>query len=76
MGTFQQLKEALEEQLVQLSGLPELKTAAIHRLLEKLRQNCFHLVVLGAFKRGKKPASGIKRTDRWVFTLIPELLSY
>jgi GTP-binding protein EngB required for normal cell division len=53
MGVFQELKGVLEEQLVQLSALPELKGPSFSRLLEKLRQNRFHLVVLGAFKRGK-----------------------
>ena len=53
MGTFQQLKGALEHQFFELLDLPELKTATIRDLLDKLRQNRFHLVVLGAFKRGK-----------------------
>jgi len=53
MGNFQQFKEALERQLVQLTSLPEIKTATIQDLLDKLRQNRFYLVVLGAFKRGK-----------------------
>jgi ribosome biogenesis GTPase A len=53
MGTFQQLKESLEQHLVQISGLPGLKAAVIQGLLDKLRQNRFNLVVLGAFKRGK-----------------------
>lgn len=53
MGTFLRLKEALEQQLEQLSGLPDIKAATIQGLLDKLRQNRFHLVVLGAFKRGK-----------------------
>ncbi len=53
MGTFQQLQEALEQQLTRLTRLPELQGPVIQRLLDKLRQNRFHLVVLGAFKRGK-----------------------
>jgi len=53
MGNFQHFKENLERQLVQLTSLPELKTATIKDLLDKLRQNRFYLVVLGAFKRGK-----------------------
>ncbi len=32
MGTFHQLKEALEQQLEQLVGLPDIKAAAIQGL--------------------------------------------
>jgi ribosome biogenesis GTPase A len=53
MGTYQQLQEALDQQLTQLARLPEFQGPAVPRLLDKLRQNRFHLVVLGAFKRGK-----------------------
>ncbi|MGQ9688073.1 MAG: dynamin family protein [Desulfobaccales bacterium] len=53
MRTFHQLKEALEQHLKQLSALPDIKAATIQGLLDKLRQNRFHLLVLGAFKRGK-----------------------
>lgn len=53
MGTYQQLQEALEQQLTQLARLPEFQGPGLPRLLDKLRQNRFHLVVLGAFKRGK-----------------------
>ncbi len=53
MGTYQQLQEALDKQLTQLTRLPEFQGPPLHRLLDKLRQNRFHLVVLGAFKRGK-----------------------
>jgi small GTP-binding protein len=53
MGTYQQLQEALDRQLTQLARLPEFQGPALQRLLDKLRQNRFHLVILGAFKRGK-----------------------
>ncbi len=53
MGIYQQLKENLEQQLLQLTKLPEIQKQKISFLLEKLRQGRFHLVVLGAFKRGK-----------------------
>lgn len=53
MGTYKQLQEALEQQLTQLGRLPEFQGPGLPRLLDKLRQNRFHLVVLGAFKRGK-----------------------
>jgi len=53
MGPYRELQEALEKQLSLLAALPEMKGANISRLLEKLRQNRFHLVILGAFKRGK-----------------------
>jgi small GTP-binding protein len=53
MGTYRELQEALEGQLSQLARLPELEGATLQRLLDKLRQNRFNLVVLGAFKRGK-----------------------
>jgi ribosome biogenesis GTPase A len=53
MPTYQELQEALEHQLIQLTHLPEARGPALQRLLDKLRQNRFHLVVLGAFKRGK-----------------------
>ena len=53
MVTYRELQDALEKQLSHLAALPEMTGAPIVRLLEKLRQNRFHLVVLGAFKRGK-----------------------
>ncbi len=53
MGTYRELQEALERQLDQLAQLPELKGSNLQRLIDKLRTNCFNLVVLGAFKRGK-----------------------
>ena len=53
MGTYRELQEALEGQLSQLARLPELKGPNLPRLIDKLRQNRFNLVVLGAFKRGK-----------------------
>jgi small GTP-binding protein len=53
MGAYRELQEALEKQLSRLAALPEGPGAQISRILEKLRQNRFHLVVLGAFKRGK-----------------------
>lgn len=53
MGVYQQLKESLEQQLLRLAQLPEFQNQKISFLLDKLRQGRFHLVVLGAFKRGK-----------------------
>jgi len=53
MGTYRELQEALEGQLSLLARLPELKGSTLQGLLDKLRQNRFNLVVLGAFKRGK-----------------------
>lgn len=53
MGDYQQLKEALERQLTHLAQLPEVPQGTLQNLLDKLRQNRFHLVVMGAFKRGK-----------------------
>jgi ribosome biogenesis GTPase A len=53
MATYHQLREALEAQLLQLSRLPEMKAPNLLRLVEKLRENHFNLVILGAFKRGK-----------------------
>jgi GTPase SAR1 family protein len=53
MGGYRDLKENLERELSQLAGLPELKGPNLARIIEKLRENRFNLVVLGAFKRGK-----------------------
>lgn len=53
MGSYRELQEALEKHLSQLARLPELKGPNLQQLIEKLRQNRFNLVVLGAFKRGK-----------------------
>jgi small GTP-binding protein len=53
MGTYGELKAALEQQLDRLANLPELQGPKLQQLAEKLRQNRFNLVVLGAFKRGK-----------------------
>lgn len=53
MGVYRDLKENLEKKLSQLAGLPELKGPNLARLSDKLRENRFNLVVLGAFKRGK-----------------------
>ncbi len=53
MGTYRQFQEALEHQLVQLTKFPELKGSNIAQLIDKLRENRFNLVILGAFKRGK-----------------------
>jgi predicted GTPase len=53
MGTYRQFQEALETQLVRLTQFPELKGSNIAQLIDKLRQNRFNLVILGAFKRGK-----------------------
>jgi GTPase SAR1 family protein/hemerythrin superfamily protein len=53
MRGYRDLKENLEEKLSQLAGLPELEGPNLARLSDKLRENRFHLVVLGAFKRGK-----------------------
>ena len=53
MGTYRQFKEALENQLVRLAKFPELKGSNLAQLIDKLRENRFNLVILGAFKRGK-----------------------
>jgi small GTP-binding protein len=53
MGTYRQFQEALETQLVRLTKFPELKGSNIAQLIDKLRENRFNLVILGAFKRGK-----------------------
>ena len=53
MKTYRELQEALEQQLSHLAQLPELKGPNLQRLIDKLRTNCFNLVVMGAFKRGK-----------------------
>ncbi len=53
MGGYGDLKENLEKKLSQLAGLPELKGPNLVQLIDKLRQNRFNLVILGAFKRGK-----------------------
>ena len=53
MGVYRDLKEDLEKQLDRIAGLPEVKGPQITRLLDKLRENRFNLVILGAFKRGK-----------------------
>jgi GTPase SAR1 family protein len=53
MANFHELQAALERQLGRVGQMPELPAASFRRLLEKLRQNRFNLVMLGAFKRGK-----------------------
>ena len=53
MGVYRDLKEDLEKELSQLAGLSELQGPNLARLIGKLRENRFNLVVLGAFKRGK-----------------------
>ncbi len=53
MLIYRQLQEALKQQLSQLARLPEMNIPSLLRLLEKLRENRFNLVILGAFKRGK-----------------------
>ncbi|MFI5331556.1 MAG: dynamin family protein [Desulfobaccales bacterium] len=53
MGVYRGLKEDLEKQLDRLAGLPEVQGPQLTRLLDKLRENRFNLVILGAFKRGK-----------------------
>jgi len=53
MRAYRDLQEALMQQLTHLSQLPEIKGPNIQRLIDKLRENRFNLVVLGAFKRGK-----------------------
>ena len=75
MGTYQQLQQALEEQLSQLTRLPEFQGPAVQRLLDKLRQNRFHLVVLGAFKRGKSTLINALLGDALLPTAIIPLTS-
>jgi small GTP-binding protein len=53
METYRRFQEALEDQLSRLTQFPELKRSNIAQLIDKLRQNRFNLVILGAFKRGK-----------------------
>ncbi len=53
MGAYRELQEALMRQLTRLSQLPEMKGPNIQRLINKLQENRFNLVILGAFKRGK-----------------------
>jgi len=53
MGVYRNLKETLEKELLQLAGLAELQGSNLAQLIDKLRENRFNLVVLGAFKRGK-----------------------
>jgi ribosome biogenesis GTPase A len=53
MSTYRQFQEALETQLVRLTQFSELKGSNIAQLIDKLRENRFNLVILGAFKRGK-----------------------
>jgi ribosome biogenesis GTPase A len=53
MGAYRELQEALMRQLTRLSQLPEMKGPNIQRLINKLEENRFNLVMLGAFKRGK-----------------------
>jgi len=52
-GGYRELQKELDRELVRLAGLPALQGPKIDRLIDKLRQNRFNLVVLGAFKRGK-----------------------
>jgi hypothetical protein len=53
MGIYKQFQQTLEQQLENLSQFPEISRANISFILDKLRQNRFNLVMLGAFKRGK-----------------------
>ncbi len=53
MGVYRELKEDLERELSRLAALPEVRGPLLTQLLDKLRQNRFNLVILGAFKRGK-----------------------
>lgn len=53
MANYHEFRMALEDQLSRVVQIPELQAASFQRLLEKLRQNRFNLVILGAFKRGK-----------------------
>ena len=53
MSIYKQFQQSLEQQLENLARFPEISRANISFILDKLRQNRFNLVVLGAFKRGK-----------------------
>ncbi len=53
MGFFRQLQDELAQSLNRLAQLPDTNRAGVQRLMDKLRQNRFNLVILGAFKRGK-----------------------
>ncbi|AEB10569.1 dynamin family protein [Desulfobacca acetoxidans] len=53
MSIYKQFQQSLEQQLKNLARFPEISRTNISFILDKLRQNRFNLVMLGAFKRGK-----------------------
>lgn len=53
MGFFRQLQDSLTQTLHRLEQVPDINHEGVQRLLNKLRQSHFNLVILGAFKRGK-----------------------
>ncbi len=53
MSIYKQFQQSLEQQLENLARFPEISRTNISFILDKLRQNRFNLVMLGAFKRGK-----------------------
>jgi small GTP-binding protein len=53
MESYRQFKETLEYQIVELAKFPDLQGPNLTQLIDKLRENRFNLVVMGAFKRGK-----------------------
>ncbi|MDD3582379.1 MAG: dynamin family protein [Desulfobacca sp.] len=75
MNTYQQLQGVLVQQLTQLASLPEFQGPGLEQLLDKLRQNRFHLVVLGAFKRGKSTLINALLGDQILPTAIIPLTS-
>jgi hypothetical protein len=53
MSIYMQFQEPLEQQMENLACFPEISRANISFILDKLLQNRFILMMLGAFKRGK-----------------------
>jgi ribosome biogenesis GTPase A len=53
MSIYKQFQQSLKQQLENLARFPEISRTNVAFILDKLRQNRFNLVMLGAFKRGK-----------------------
>ena len=75
MGGYRDLKEDLEKELSQLAGLSELQGPNLAQLINKLRENRFNLVVLGAFKRGKSTLINARLGESILPTAIVPLTS-
>jgi small GTP-binding protein len=82
MGVYRELQKELDRELVRVASLPALQGPKIDRLIDKLRQNRFNLVVLGAFKRGKSTlinallGEGVLPTAIVPLTSVVTILSY